>query len=66
MRSAALFTTVASVLATVLLSGLRVGAAPKSDDVNRRNPDGSTPLQWAVYEGDVAEVRRLLAAGADV
>ena len=66
MRSAALFTTVAGVLATVLLAGLRVGAAPKSDDVNRRNPDGSTPLQWAVYEGDVAEVRRLLAAGADV
>ena len=31
-----------------------------------QNADGSTPLQWAVYEGDVAEVRRLLAAGADV
>ena len=26
-------------------------------DVNRRNPDGSTPLQWAVYNGDVAEVK---------
>ena len=35
-------------------------------DVNRRNPDGSTPLQWAVYEGNVAEVKRLLRAGADV
>jgi len=35
-------------------------------DVNRRNPDGSTPLQWAVYKGDVAEVKRLLRAGADV
>ncbi|HJR71536.1 MAG TPA: ankyrin repeat domain-containing protein, partial [Gammaproteobacteria bacterium] len=35
-------------------------------DVDRRNADGSTPLQWAVYEGDVAEVRRLLDAGADV
>ena len=35
-------------------------------DVNRRNVDGSTPLQWAVYNGDVAEVRRLLRAGADV
>jgi ankyrin repeat protein len=34
--------------------------------VNRRNADGSTPLQWAVYEGDVAEVRRLIGAGADV
>ena len=35
-------------------------------DVNRRAADGSTPLQWAVYEGDVAEVQRLLRAGADV
>jgi len=49
-------------------------AAPKAkaapararEDVNKRNPDGSTPLQWAVYEGDVAEVKRLLRAGADV
>src|SRR5215468_652552 len=35
-------------------------------DVNRRGVDGSTPLQWAVYEGNVAEVRRLLKAGANV
>jgi ankyrin repeat protein len=35
-------------------------------DVNRREVDGSTPLQWAVYDGNVAEVRRLLKAGADV
>jgi ankyrin repeat protein len=34
--------------------------------VNDRNPDGSTPLQWAVFKGDVAEVQRLLKAGADV
>lgn len=31
-----------------------------------RYADGSTPLQWAVYEGDAAEVARLLRAGADV
>ena len=37
----------------------------RKEDVNRRNPDGSTPLQWAVYNGDVAEVKRLLRAGAD-
>ena len=36
------------------------------EDVNRRNPDGSTPLQWAVYTGNVAEVKRLLRAGAKV
>ena len=34
-------------------------------EVNRRNPDGSTPLQWAVYNGDLAEVKRLLRLGAD-
>src|SRR5262245_11994346 len=28
--------------------------------------DGSTPLQWAVYNGDTAEVARLIKAGADV
>jgi ankyrin repeat protein len=44
----------------------RAASSPPSEDVNRRNVDGSTPLQWAVYEGDVAEVTRLLAAGADV
>jgi hypothetical protein len=36
------------------------------ENVNRRNADGSTPLQWAVYNGDVVEARRLLRAGADV
>ena len=35
-------------------------------DVNRRNADGSTPLQWAVYNGDVTAARRLLRAGANV
>ncbi|MDX1563338.1 MAG: ankyrin repeat domain-containing protein, partial [Gammaproteobacteria bacterium] len=35
-------------------------------DVNHRFADGSTPLQWAVYEGDIAELSRLLEAGADV
>jgi len=42
-------------------------AAPqRKEDVNRRNADGSTPLQWAVHAGDVAEAKRLLRAGADV
>ena len=36
------------------------------EDVNRRAADGSTPLQWAVYHGDVVEARRLLRAGANV
>ena len=38
----------------------------KPGDVNAREPDGSTPLQWAVYKRDAAEVQRLLKAGADV
>jgi ankyrin repeat protein len=29
-------------------------------------PDGSTPLQWAVYHDDVSQVQKLLATGADV
>jgi ankyrin repeat protein len=49
----------------ILAPGIGIGA-PKDADVNHRNPDGSTPLQWAAYEGDVSEVRRLLDAGADV
>jgi len=37
------------------------GAAP-----NVRGADGSTPLMWAVYRQNTAEVKRLLKAGADV
>ena len=58
------------VAALVVAGGLQAArpadAQTKKTDVNRRNPDGSTPLQWAVYNGDVAEVKRLLRAGADV
>jgi uncharacterized protein len=52
----------------VVLSIATVSAqkATRKEDVNRRNVDGSTPLQWAVYKGDAAEVRRLLKAGADL
>ncbi len=35
-------------------------------DVNARQPDGSTALQWAVYDDDLPRVQKLLAAGADV
>jgi ankyrin repeat protein len=44
----------------------KAAPAPRKEDVNRREADGSTPLQWAVYKGDVAEVKRLLRAGADL
>lgn len=47
----------ACLIATATLAGAAVaGQAP---------PDGATALQNAVYAGDVTEVQRLLAAGAD-
>ncbi len=52
-------------LPAVLLVALGLDGLAQ-DDVNQRKPDGSTPLQWAVYEDDAAEVRRLIDAGADV
>ncbi len=46
--------------------GAGLQARPRTEEnVNRRDVDGSTPLQWAVYKGDVIEARRLLRAGAD-
>ncbi len=38
----------------------------KHADVNAALPDGSTPLAWAAYEGDVQVVSALLKAGAKV
>ena len=50
-----------------VVSGVRgTSSKAKKEDVNRRNADGSTPLQWAVYKGDLAEATRLVRAGADV
>ncbi|MEO6368358.1 MAG: ankyrin repeat domain-containing protein, partial [Steroidobacteraceae bacterium] len=46
-----------------------MGSAPAfavKENVDARRPDGSTPLQWAAYGGDVAEAKRLIDAGADV
>jgi len=64
MRTVVCAAVVASVLAAVSPCAAAFGEDPP--DVNHRNPDGSTPLQWAVYEGNVAKVKRLLEAGADV
>jgi ankyrin repeat protein len=54
--------TVCALLAVALTAA----SAGAQEDGDRRSVDGSTPLQWAVHAGDVAEVRRLIAAGADV
>jgi ankyrin repeat protein len=41
-------------------------SAAMARDVNARQPDGSTALQWAAYREDLAQVQQLLKAGADV
>jgi len=43
-----------------------LGDSTRALAAGERGPDGSTPLQWAVYDGDVERVRELIAAGADV
>jgi ankyrin repeat protein len=57
-----------TVLYTFFAATASVAVAHQKNagDVNRREVDGSTPLQWAVYNGDIAEVQRLLKAGAKV
>jgi ankyrin repeat protein len=49
-----------------MLAGASSVFAAGAKDVDARRPDGSTPLQWAAFAGDVDEARRLIAAGADV
>ncbi len=44
------------------LSSTALIAAPDAT----QSADGTTPLHWAVYHNDLAQVQRLLAAGADV
>ncbi len=59
-----------AALVTLVLSfgcagALRAESTPASE-VNARAADGSTALLWAVHKGDIKEVERLIAAGADV
>ena len=46
---------------TVALAAIEDGI-----DVNSKSPDGTTALHWAVYNGNLALVGRLIAGGADV
>jgi len=48
------------------VGGAEHGEVATNGDVNARQLDGSTPLQWAVYDDNVAEVQQLIKAGADV
>src|SRR5687768_10112294 len=63
-RSYAIAAAVLVLVASIAEAQARRPAA--KEDVNRRNPDGSTPLQWAVHDGNVAEAKRLLRLGADL
>jgi uncharacterized protein len=51
--------------AAIAIASLLWGTAGCAADAVVR-PDGSTALQWAVFNGDLAEAKRLLAAHADV
>ena len=52
-------------IAALVAAGVLGGSACCAADFTAQ-PDGSTPLQWAVFHGDTAEAKRLLKAGADV
>ena len=47
----------------ILIASVAIGAA--TPGTAELSPDGSTPLQRAVFDTNVAEVKRLLAAGAN-
>ena len=57
-----------STLADLIKNGHRAAALELIDqgaDVNAAQPDGATPLHWAVYKIDVPLVEKLLENGAD-
>jgi ankyrin repeat protein len=56
---------VAAAVAVALLC-TAAGSAGAGEADAPLKPDGSTPLMWATFEGDVEEVARLLKEGADV
>ncbi|MEJ1963642.1 MAG: ankyrin repeat domain-containing protein [Gammaproteobacteria bacterium] len=53
-------------MAIALLCAAAGSAASAANADAPRKPDGSTPLMSAAFEGDVADVQRLLKEGADV
>jgi ankyrin repeat protein len=56
---------VAAAVAVALLCTAASSTAAANTD-GPRKADGSTPLMWATFQGDVAEAGRLLKEGADV
>ncbi len=56
----------ASLLGAALLASAALGNTATTVVNAAIAPDGSTPLQWATFRNDAAEVKRLLVAGAKV
>jgi ankyrin repeat protein len=57
---------VTKAVAIALLCTAAASTAAASSADEPRKPDGSTPLMWAAFEGDVDEAARLIKEGADV
>jgi len=58
-------TFAAIVLPTLICATVAIGVGIFTSASAAENPDGSTPLHWAVHHDDVAKVKALLASGAD-
>src|SRR6478609_10263629 len=57
----------ALVACALFLAAVMASSDARADTASASGaPDGSTPLQWAVYRNDPNEVKQLLTAGADV
>ena len=52
-------------IAAVAVASILFGSAGFAADTDV-HPDGSTPLQWAVFHADLTTAKHLVAAGADV
>ena len=55
------------IVAALAVAALLAAASASAGKVDAPvRADGTTPLQWAAFQGDIAEARRLIKAGADV
>jgi len=60
------FRAIGLVAALIVLAPTGLASVQVSRPAQEQFADGSTPLQWAVYRGDLDEARRLIEEGADV
>ncbi|RYG86535.1 hypothetical protein EON77_03630 [bacterium] len=55
------------ITAAAIVAALLAGSGASAGNVDEPvRADGSTPLQWAAFQGDIAETKRLIKEGADV